>query len=260
MGVKPGHGYGGPPGRGERPFAPMGDTWADLSPGLDPEPLRFVYHEPTLRRHARGALAVGLVSLGSFIGCALLRSAESNWYEPLPLHLFGTVCGFLTIVAVATVVEAYRPLAYLFRNALLTPGVVLPGEPLSIAVLASLGNGRGPEVEGLRRIVLRSPLPERDRAPGTRIPVVSTFQRGRGLDRWVTFRSTPIAWGTGRDRDVEQCLERLEPTDFKRLEALVARGVVPEDEDELIILDRNAGRIERVSIREETRRYPPDRG
>lgn len=237
----------------------MGDTWADLSPGLDPEPLRFLFHEPILRRLTLLALTVGLVSLGSFIGCFLLRSPEANWYEPLPLHLFGTVCAFLTIVAASIVVESYRVLAYLFRHALLTPGVVLPGEPLAVAVLASLGNGRGPEVEGLRRIVLRSPLPDRDRVAGTRIPVVSRFQRGRGLDRWVVFRSTPIAWGTGDDREIERCIELLDPTDFKRLEALVARGVVPEDEDELVILDRKAGRIERVSIREETKRHPPDR-
>ena len=241
----------------------MGDTWASLSPDIDPRPLRFLFHEPMLRRMSLLASALGLVSVGSFVGCALLRAPEANWYEPLPLHLFGTVCSFAAIVAAVRVVEPYRVLAYLFRNALLTPAVVLPGEPLSIAVLASLGNGRGPEVEGLRRIVLRGPLPlpARDRAPGTRIPVVSTFQRGRGLDRWVTFRSKPIAWGTGRDSDIQDCLERLErePTrDFERLEALVAKGLAPEDEDEMVLLDRKAGRIQRVSIREETRRYPPE--
>ncbi len=262
MGVNPGWGGGRSKGPRAKPPGIISDTWASLSPDLDPSPLRFLYHDPTLRRLALRALAVGLVALGSFVGCFLLRPPGGEWYEPLPLHLFGTVCAFLTIVASAAVVPTYEMLAYSFRNALLTPGVVLPGEPPAIAVLASLGNGHGPEVEGLRRIVLRGPLPDRDLAPGTRIPVVSTFQRGRGLDRWVAFWPKPIAWGTGRDSDIEDCLDRLkrEPTrDFERLEALVAKGLVPEDEDEMILLDRKAGRIERVSIREETKRYPPER-
>jgi hypothetical protein len=148
----------------------------------------------------------------------------------------------------------YNATARYFKNALLTPGVVVSEKPLAVVVLAPLGNGSGPAYNGLQRLSLSS-LPYHSSTPCTRVPVVSAFLPAESLDRWLAFSPELICWGTGRRANIDQCFERLGTEDFERLDACVAKGLIPKDDDELILLDDVDNKLATLSIKAEKKKY-----
>lgn len=131
-----------------------------------------------------------------------------------------------------------------FPNMLLIPGVIISSKPLRIVGLADLGKSderKGMEF-GLR---FSEPwhLPSHSHEVGTRIPCVANFSDD-GIDRYYFFSPHPIAYATGDEFDLEQCMARLGEASFQRLERLVARGTVPDHEQWMLVVDRNDEVIE----------------
>jgi hypothetical protein len=245
----------------ERPHAgeELGGASASVCPGFDPELLRYLFYEPGMRILIIFGAVVALLTLGAFAAGNALRAPGGGWWPGLLALLcygVGLLLGFVLLLDLIFLGMGYGASARYFKNALLTPGVIVSSNRLAIVVLAPLGNGKGPHYHGLQRLDLRF-LPFHSHTPGTRIPVVSAFQPAEGLDRWLAFNPEPICWGTGRKDLIGRCFERLGTEDFDRLDACVARGLIPRDDDELILLDEHDRRLNSFSIREEQKKYAP---
>ncbi|SIN78347.1 Protein of unknown function [Singulisphaera sp. GP187] len=237
----------------------LGGAAANVCPGFDPEPLRFLFYQPALRILISFGAVVALLVAGAFAAGYALRVPGGGWWPGLLASLFYGIGILLTpilLIDLLLLVVGYGPTARYFKNALLTPGVVVSSKPLTIVILGPLGNGQGPNYHGLQRIDLRS-LPFHAHTPGTRIPFVSAFHRGEGLDRWLAFSPEPICWGTGRRELIDRCFQRLGTEDFDRLDNCIANGLVPRDDDELILLDEHDRKLATFSIREEKEKYAP---
>jgi hypothetical protein len=235
----------------------LGGAAATVCPGFDPEPLRFLFYQPAMRILIVFGAIVGLLTVGAFAGGYALRVPGGGWWPGLLALLFyivGILLAFILLIDLALLAFGYGPSVNYFKNALLTPGVVVSSKPLTIVVLAPLGNGQGPAYHGLQRLDLKM-LPYHAHTPGTRIPFVSAFQPAEGLDRWLAFNPEPICWGTGRRHLIDRCFKRLGTEDFDRLDACVAKGLIPRDDDELILLDEHDQKLNTFSIREEKKKY-----
>jgi hypothetical protein len=237
----------------------LGGAAASVCPGFDPEPLRFLCYQPAMRILILFGAVVALLTVGAFAAGYALRVPGGGWWPGLLAFLFYGIGILLTPILLFDLLflaVGYGPSARYFKNALLTPGVVVSSKPLAIVVLGPLGNGQGPNYQGLQRLDLRS-LPYHAHTPGTRIPFVSAFHPADGLDRWLCFSPEPICWGTGRRELIDRCFQRLGTADFDRLEDCIARGLVPRDNDELILLDEHDQKLGTFSIREEKEKYEP---
>ena len=229
----------------------LGGARASVSPGFDPEPLRFLIYQPAMRILLVFGFIVAVLTASVFYAGYALHGP--NRFPGILALLFYTVGVLLTLVGLldlAFLGMGYSATALYFKNALLSPGIVLPGKPLAVAVLASLSNGSGEEFYGIQRQNVGRSLPFHSNEPGTRVPVVCSFYPAEGLDRWLHFTIELICWGTGDRRKIEQCFERLGAEGFERLEACLAKGYVPKDEDELILLDEDDNKLESLSIKE----------
>lgn len=244
----------------DHPYAgeELGGASAPICAGFDPEPLRFMIYEPAMRILLIFGAVVVLLTAGAFWAGFTLRVPGGGWWPgwlALPFYGLGVLLGLVLLLDLLFLAVGYGPSARYYKNALLTPGVIISAKPLSVVVLAPLGNGQGPSYQGLRRLDLKL-LPYHPRTPGTRIPLVSSFYPAEGLDRWLLFHPQPISWGTGRRDLINRCFDRMGTEDFDRLEALVARGLVPSNDDELILLDGNGQKLETFSVREQKEKHP----
>ena len=236
----------------------LGGAAASVCPGFDPEPLRFLFYQPAMRILIVFGAIVALLTVGAFAAGYALRIPGGGWWPgllALPFYGIGILLALILLIDLALLGAGYGASAKYFKNALLTPGVVVSSKP-TIVVLAPLGNGQGPSYHGLQRLDLKL-LPYHAHTPGTRIPFVSAFTSAEGLDRWLAFDAEPICWGTGRRDLIDRCLERLGTGDFDRLDACVAKGLIPRDNDELILLDEQDNKLDAFSIREEKKKYGP---
>ena len=240
------------PFRGEE----VGGATASICAGFAPEPLRFVCYQPAMKILGIFGIIVAVLMVGSFAAGYAIRIPGGLW-PGLMAFLFyavGIVLAIIWLLDLAFFIMFYASAAHQFKNSLLTPGVVVSEKPLAVVGLAPLGNGSGTSYSGLQRLEL-SGLPYHPHTSGTRLPLVSCFQPAEGLDRWLSFVPEPISWGTGRKANIDQCFARLGTEDFERLEACIRKGLVPENDDELILLDENDNKLQSFSIKEEKKKY-----
>jgi hypothetical protein len=246
------------PFRGEE----LGGAAATVCPGFDPEPIRYIGYQPAMKILSLFGVVVVLLAAVAFAAGYALRNPGGGWWPgllALPFYGLGSLLALIALADVALMIAGYHSTARYFKNALLTPGVIVSSRPLTVVVLAPLGNGQGPAYQGLQRLDLRG-LPYHARTPGTRVPCVSAFNPAEGLDRWLSFIPEPICWGTGRRELIDRCFERLGTGDFERLDACIARGLIPASADELILLDEDDNLLERLSIPEEEKKFGTDGG
>jgi Protein of unknown function (DUF3239) len=234
----------------------LGGAAAPVCPGFDPEPLRYLVLQPAMRILLIFSLIVTLLAAGCFAAGYALRIPGGWWpgFLALLFYSVGVVLGLIDLLVLALLIAGYNAAARYFKNALLTPAVVVSEKPLTVIVLAPLGNGSGPDYNGLQRMSL-SFLPYHSKEPGTRLPVVAAFEPAEDLDRWLSFSPELICWGTGRRANIDQCFERLGTEDFDRLDACVANGLIPKDDDELILLDDADQKLASLSIKEQKEKH-----
>lgn len=230
------------------------DTVASISAGFGPEPLRFLYYQPALRMLAVTG-AVLILAIGGLIAGGAAASGPGWWpgWPAAGLYFLALLLGPVLFFTLMFLGMAYGPMARHLREGLLVPGVAVADRPLAVVVLASLKNGRGPGHHGLVRIE-PGKLPATSHEPGTRLPLAANFYQGKDMDRWLSFVPEPIAWGTGRPDRLARCLGLIGEVDFRRLERLIARGIVPATTDEMILLDQHDRKLETLSIVEEKKR------
>ncbi len=252
-------GFDDHPYRGEE----LGGATAEVCAGFDPDPLRFAYYQPAMRILIIFLVVVAALAAGAFGGGYALHAPGGGWWPGIlaaACYMVGAFLVFVGLLALLFLVMGYNSSAKYFKSALLTPAVVVEEKPLVLVALAPLGDGSGPGYSGLRRVDLYSSgLPVHPHKRGERVPCVSAFERGEGLDRWVCFLPEPISWGTGSRKLIEQCLGRLEDKDFDRLDAFIAQGLTPKD-DELILLDEEGRRLDTLSISAEKEKYRAQQG
>jgi hypothetical protein len=146
-----------------------------------------------------------------------------------------------------------------FRHGLLIPGVVVSSNPLAVVGLADLGKDE--ESKGKEFALGRTDLwalPSHAHEVGTRVPCVASFS-DEGRDRYYYFKPYPVAHGTGDPSDLEQCVQRLGEAPFRRLEALVARGPVPDHWNHIIVVDANDEVLEERNCLQATEMSRADR-
>jgi Protein of unknown function (DUF3239) len=214
---------------------------ASVSTGLRPRLFRFLLHDTNLRTAYIAlfiATPIGLILI--WIGSKFFNS------HGLKANLVGIgLCGAggLTViiapfVALGTAWMAWK-FTRQFRDGLLIPGVVVAADSLVIVGLADLGKlpqNKGREF-GLARAEVMT-LPSHSHAVGTRVPCIANFNE-EGRDRFFYFAPYPVSHGTGDLFDLELCVQKLGEAPFKRLEALIARGLTPEHWNRMVVLDAN---------------------
>jgi len=233
----------------------VGGSTASISAGFLPEPLRFLFYQPAMRILVSFSIFLILV-MGCLIGGGYAVSGPGLW-PGLPAAVLYALTLLLTPILLVTLLflsMGYGPGSRHHRDGLLVPGVVVSSKPLALVVLAPLGNGTGPRCNGLERIE-PGLLPYHSHEPGTRVPLASLFYHGKDIDRWVSYVPEPISWGTGRWDLIDQCFDLIGDEDFKRLEACIAKGMVPLTDDELILLDEHDRTLEKISIKEEKKKF-----
>jgi hypothetical protein len=133
-----------------------------------------------------------------------------------------------------------------FENGLLTPGIVVSSEPLRVAVMACMSHGAGQRCWGIRRLDLDK-LPAHPHDLGTRVPFVSIFESGERPDRWADFKPDPISYGTGRKGQLEACIAKLGDEEFERLANCIERGLVPDRDDRIALVDERLNLLETIN-------------
>jgi hypothetical protein len=219
---------------------------ASVCTGLKPRLLRFLLHDTNLRT-AYVALFIAVpVGLGLiWLGLQFLHSSgfKANIVGVVLCGAGGMTVLIATFVALGMAWMAWKWTRQ-FRHGLLIPGMVVAGDSLVIVGLADLGKrpeNKGREF-GLARAELMT-LPSHSHAVGTRLPCIANFNE-EGQDRFFYLSPCPVSHGTGDLFDLEQCVQKLGEGPFRRLEALIARGLTPEHWNRIVVLDASDEVIE----------------
>jgi hypothetical protein len=224
-----------PPYRGEE----MDGSYASLSPGISPRFSHSYRHDPSLRFLIRTTVALAAVGIAGIAAGIALHGAEGRAaFVGWVAAMVGGGLAVLLSLLFAFFADGYWGLSSgAFRNGLLTAGVVISQKPTTIAVLADMGSGGDATYYGVARIVVRD-LPLLDNQVGTRVPCVATFRAEEGTeDRWGWFAPRPICLGTPRREDIDECFRRLGDEPFRQVESCASRGLVPDTEDQILLMD-----------------------
>jgi Protein of unknown function (DUF3239) len=227
---------------------------ASVSTGLKPRFWRFHLHDSSWRTaYLFLFIVTPLGLLPIWLGWTMLGSSGLKT-KVLGIALCGVgglmvLLGPLIALGMAWTAHAC---ARTFRHGLLIPGVVHSSDPLEVVGLADLGKAedrKGKEF-GLARTGLWT-LPNYSREVGTRVPCVADFS-DEGPDRFYYFKPYPVCHGTGDEFDLEICMQKLGEAPFRRLEALIARGLAPEHWNRMVVVDANDEVIETRNCLEAT--------
>jgi hypothetical protein len=216
----------------------LGGAFAAVSSGFRPSFFRYLYYDSNLRFATGSALVLLLVTgLAGFGGYACF--VRGGWLLiALGIVLAGLafLTGLIGLVFVIMALGLYYKNADVYESALLSPGIVSSRDPLVVMVLASMGNGSGAEYYGISRMDLAR-LPVHSHEPGTRVPCVCGFAAGSVPDRWGAFETDFISYGTGDATKIQECFRRLGNEPFERLEGFLKSGPLPENANQIILLD-----------------------
>lgn len=235
----------------ENSISPNGGTevegyHAALSTGLKPRFWHYhVYDGQWQMAYVMVFIAIPLGILSIWLGTKIMFVHNLHLRMPgLALWLLGGMA--LLLAPAVAMYEAWLAHAWVkwFRDGLLIPGVVVSRHPLAIVGLADMG--KDDESKGKEFAVARAALwslPGYPHDIGTRVPCIAHFScECKG--RYLYFEPYPVCYGIGDHFDLELCAQRIGEASFQRLDALVARGLVPADCEQMYVIDRNDERIE----------------
>ena len=165
------------------------------------------------------------------------------WFAGLAALLFlfhwwvlGTLFVLPALIFAALLIRLRMLATRIFKNAALTPGVVISTYPLEFVSLADMNTGLGSTVIAVKREVLRA-LPGYSTAFGTRFPCVSSFLEGSSEKRWENFFPIPLSLGTGNLRLVEARASLVGAEEYAELDRLIADGRIPAKAREIFFID-----------------------
>jgi hypothetical protein len=176
-------------------------TYSTFAPKVTMNSARFLFRDCTLFLVFRIFLFFFVAGVVTFVWLKILGGA----LIAIALLLAATVWRYLSLRKIE------------FKNAVLTPGVVIAQRPPTVLVLANLAcDGRKTPVLGLKVEDCRS-LEPLSAEIGTRIPCVTAFL-GSGLGGcWDKMVSNPLTSGTGDRQLLGQALSRLDDEDDWRI-------------------------------------------
>lgn len=220
-------------------------TCATVSPGVSRQFFHSCRYLPDLARPVKTAIwsfAVGGAAL--VFGYLLCQDGSPATMAGGVIWLLigagGMLFGLWGVISAA---RTWKWRNDTFQNALLTAGVVVSEEPVAVAVLAEMSWG-GRSFPGIIRLNVPD-LPVHGEYIGTRVPCVSTFMPKKGVShRWGWFFPIPICHGTSRVEDLNQCFDRLGEESFRQIESCIRRGLVPPDEEQILLLDKDLQALE----------------
>jgi hypothetical protein len=121
----------------------------------------------------------------------------------------------------------------IYKNALLTPGMLVSLKPLEFISIANMDAGTGVIVYAVKRVAIRS-LPSHAKEIGAQFPCVSYFQEGTTFRRWGNFYPQPLSFGTGDREVIQMRREKLGEEEFKILQIAFELGKYPQKASQLI--------------------------
>lgn len=219
-----------------------------------PSFLRFVRNEPTLKL----LTVVFAVLVAIFIGAMALGDALANPGEDpgMASKAFkGVGCVvFLLAAGIGWLIHTiWKALQTSFANGLLSAGMIVDLEPLTVAVLANVGTGadEGPNW-GLVLERVNS-LPGHELKKGERVPCVCTFRPGADDDVWGDISPTPVCHGLGGQPLLDEARRAIGDDEFERIRALAKQKIWPKTVEQLVILRADSTQpevVERAGVTE----------
>lgn len=213
----------------------VNDSFSTNAPHVQASAWRILRYDREFRAMAGSALVLVLIE-GALLAGAVVLFLTGHW-------ILGSLAALLALplLKTAIIVSIYMPkglmmVKSMYRNALLTPGIVVSANPLRLACLAAMGNGMGGDFWGLK-VIETGDIPLHDGRVGEVVPCVSVFESGDEVERWADFTPRPISWGTADPAEVRRCLAKLDQDELKRAKELVAAKRFPAESGELLVLD-----------------------
>lgn len=208
------------------------NSFSTNAPHVEASAGRVFRFDPEMRAVRRIMLSTLSIYSVALIGTILLFATGH--------YIWGTLLAIPVLLAakfawkfVCVLLMLPREIRQWYRNALLTPAVVVSLTPLRCLCTASLGNGGEEEYIGVR--VLAMELPETEAKVGKVLPCVSVFTPGDFDDRWASFDPRPIEWGTDDPREIARCMQKLDADDKKHLQEAYRRYNAGEFRDEKVL-------------------------
>ena len=242
----------------DRPYGgeALGGAAASVCPGFDPEPVRFLFYQPAMRILIVFGVIVTLLIVGAFAAGTALHVPGGGWWPgllALPFYGIGILLILVLLIDLALLGVGYGPSVNYFKNALLTPGVVVTSKPLTIVVLAPLGNGQGPAYHGLHPRPEITPVPRPH--TGHAHPVRLRLPARRGSRPLAVVQSRADLLGNGPARPHRPMLPRLGTRISTASTPLSPKDSYHVNDDELILLDEHDNKLDTFSIRDEKKKY-----
>lgn len=208
-----------------------------VSSGLNPRVLRYVRHSSATRLAIGSLVVCSILASLAIAGGVALRTGGSGRLGLLVMA-GGCLIGLVGLLMAALGVVTLQAELKLFKDGPLSPGVLVSTGPNVVVGLTDLRGAFPGVAYTLTRITPR--LTGLDRpTPGTRIPCFSDSRQQVKADRFNMVNIYLIPWGTGEAAEVRQCLETLGEEPFRKLESVLARGIVPTGDMSKILLDEN---------------------
>jgi hypothetical protein len=188
------------------------DSFSNCSADVRLRFFRYVRYQPGLRLiFIAGLFPAGITALVSLFG----------WW------IATGIFGLMTLLWVVFMVWVSRRTGEIFKNAALTPGLVVSTDPLEIISLANMSCGSDLEAYAVKRVSIDR-LPGHPAEVGTTFPCVSGFQDGERSDRWGDFSPEPLSWGTGDLALIEARRRKLGEAAFRKLQTVHRLGRYPD--------------------------------
>jgi hypothetical protein len=210
-------------------------SFSTNAPHVQASSWRILRYDREFRDVVRSALIIVLIE-AALVGGAVWLFATGHW-------ILGSLAALLALplLKTAIVVSVYLPrglmmVKSMYRNALLTPGIVISANPVRLACLAAMGNGMGGDFWGLK-VIETGVIPLHAGKVGEVVPCVSVFDSGEEIERWADFTPRPISWGTADPAEVRRCLAKLDQDELKRAKELVAARRFPAEPGKVLVLD-----------------------
>jgi hypothetical protein len=208
-----------------------------VSSGLSPRFLRYVRHSSATRLACGSFVICSILAALAVGGGAMLWSGGSVLPGVL-LIAVGGVIGLVGLLMAGLGWVSLQAELKLFNDGPLTPGVLVSTGPNVVVGLTDLRGAFPGVAYALTQITPRFTGLDAP-APGTRIPCFSDSQQQIKSDRFNMVNIYLIPWGTGEPAEIRQCLEKLGEEPFGKLEAVLARGIVPSGDMNKVLLDED---------------------
>lgn len=191
-------------------------------------PLRYFWYQSEVRPVFKIWLfAIGLVSMLCTIGW---------WASSIVPLMLGAIPLAISAYFGRQFYQLWRVVADIYRNADLTPGMVVSVGPLEFITLANMSTSSSGKFFAVKREVICQ-LPCHLQRIGTSFPCVSGFGLGQNSFAWGELQPHPLSFGTSNRKLIQARRENLGEDEFVQLQQIFENGLFPKAAGQLIWLN-----------------------